>query len=362
MYGADSMQPYQRLRAGGAQQRQTTAAEQPEEVKRDGTSATQGGGSRRTLLLATPILAQPINEVRIEFAAGASGTSVDGSLTGERIVDYVLGARAGQTMSIDLKSSNPAGYFNLMRGNDPQAIHIGSVSGNSYTDVLPADADYRIRVYLMRSAARRNESMDYELSVSIDGAASDAGAAPGPDYADGLAGGPDFWRVAGLPRNDTLNVRSGPGTSHGIVGELADGDVVANRGCEMASGSKWCRIEAGSEQRFRGWVSGRYLVEAARPQNGGTTAESSGKVPCSPSAGQPTRDCTFRASRGNGGNASVWIALPAGGERYVRFVDGRPVETDPGMDITFEQISDLYLVRIGGVERYEIPEAVVFGG
>jgi hypothetical protein len=313
-------------------------------------------------LLATPVLAQPIDEVPVAFAAGTSGTTIEGSIVGERIVDYVLGARAGQTMSIDLESSNSAGYFNLMRGSDPQAIHIGSVSGNSYSDVLPADANYRIRVYLMRSAARRNETMDYTLSVSIDGAASATATAPEPDFADGLAGGPDFWRVAGLPANDTLNVRSGPGASHGIVGELADGDVVANRGCEMAGGSKWCRIEAGNEQRFTGWVSGRYLVEAANPQSGGATAESSGEVPCSPVAGQPTSNCAFRASRGGGGNASVWIALPAGGERYVRFVDGSPVETDPGLQIAFEKVADLYLVRIGGTERYEIPEAVVFGG
>jgi hypothetical protein len=36
--------------------------------------------------------------------------------------------------------------------------------------MLPADGDYKVRVYLMRNAARRNEASDYTLTISVTGA------------------------------------------------------------------------------------------------------------------------------------------------------------------------------------------------
>jgi hypothetical protein len=62
------------------------------------------------------------------------------------------------------------------------------------------------------------------------------------DFADGLAGGPDFWAVTGVPDGDTLDVRSGPATKFEVRGELANGDVVRNLGCRMEAGRRWCRI------------------------------------------------------------------------------------------------------------------------
>ena len=190
------------------------------------------------LALAPAGQAQPIEEKRVSFATGTSGATIRGALKGEQITDYLLGASAGQTMNVDFSTTNPAGYFNLMIGNDPAAIHIGSVAGNHYSGALPASGDYRIRVYLMRSAARRGESADYTLSVSIGGAAKPAPVTE--DYADGLAGGPDWWQVTGVAANDTLNVRAGPGTGNAVIGQLANGDRVRNLGCRMSGQTRWC--------------------------------------------------------------------------------------------------------------------------
>ena len=33
-----------------------------------------------------------------------------------------------------------------------------------------------------------------------------------------------------------------------------------------------------------------------------------------------------------------------------------------GLDITYERFGDLFLIRMCGAERYEIPDAVAFGG
>lgn len=314
-------------------------------------------------LVASVAQAQSVREQRVHFAAGRSSATLAGRIRGYEIVDYVLGASARQRMTVDMQTSNLANYFNVLPGNSETAIHIGSTSGNRFDGSLPQSGDYRIRVYLMRSAARRNETANYTLTIAIRGAGAAAPLPSNPDYADGNAGGPDFWRVANLRAGDTLNVRAGAGTKFRIVGQLANGDRVRNLGCATVAGSRWCRIEAGGEMRFTGWVNGRYIVEvsAPRPPAGGNS-QARGEVPCSTAAGQPTGRCAFRVSRGRDGNAGVWVALPGGRERYIEFRGGVPVGTDRGFTIGYEKMSDLFLIRIGGVERYEVPEAVVYGG
>lgn len=200
--------------------------------------------------------AQNIREERVQFAPGTSGATITDSIRGYEIVDYLLRAEVGQQMSVDLQISNSSGYFNVMIGDNPEAIHIGSINGNSWTGTLPETGDYRIRVYLMRNAARRDEVADYSLSVEIGKRHA--------DFADGLSGGPDYWEVTGVPANDTLNIRAAPGSGHDVIGELANGDRVTNRGCEMVGNSRWCQVEAGLGMQIIGWVNGRYLREATR--------------------------------------------------------------------------------------------------
>jgi len=120
----------------------------------------------------------------LHFAKGASSATVHGVLKGDSIIDYKLGARAGQTMSVILETSNGANYFNVLPpGSTDVAIFIGSTSGNEWTGLLPENGEYTIRVYLMRSAARRNESARYTLTVAVtgDATAPALGAAPPSD-------------------------------------------------------------------------------------------------------------------------------------------------------------------------------------
>ena len=80
-----------------------------------------------------------------------------------------------------------------------------------------------------------------------------------PDYADGMSGGPDFWRVN---VHSMLNVHSAPSTTAPTVARLHRGMVVENRGCQFNEGRKWCEVADGDAS---GWVAGEYLVEAAGP-------------------------------------------------------------------------------------------------
>jgi hypothetical protein len=123
-----------------------------------------------------PVLAQTTTRTQaasrtqpVTFPAGASGTRVEGRIQGDAFVDYRLRAAAGQTLSVNLTASNPQNYFNLNPPDSDRSMFVGSVSGNRFQGLLPADGTYTVRVYLMRPAARRGESSRYGLDFRITG-------------------------------------------------------------------------------------------------------------------------------------------------------------------------------------------------
>ncbi len=120
----------------------------------------------------------------VQFAKGHSSATIQGRIKGDQTIDYTLRAKAGQTMSVALKTGNGANYFNVLPpGSNDEAIFVGSTDGNKWSGTLPADGEYKVRVYLMRSAARRNETASYTLNVGITGTpkAAELGKAPASD-------------------------------------------------------------------------------------------------------------------------------------------------------------------------------------
>ncbi len=84
-------------------------------------------------------------------------------------IEYVLGARQGQSMNVSMASDNGANFFNIIAmGKENEAMFVGSSARNQFEGTLPASGDYEVRVYLMRSAARRDEIANYRLVMSID--------------------------------------------------------------------------------------------------------------------------------------------------------------------------------------------------
>jgi len=121
------------------------------------------------LVSTTTIAADGIETRAVHFAKGASSAQIKSELRGYQTIDYKLSARAGQTMKVALHTSNAANYFNLMApGAREEAFFIGSTEGNAWAGVLPADGEYTVRVYLMRSAARRNETARFTLELAIN--------------------------------------------------------------------------------------------------------------------------------------------------------------------------------------------------
>lgn len=133
--------------------------------------------------LTTPSRAD-IQTSPVQFKKGTSSATIEGSIKGGQTIDYTLRARAGQTMSVMLATKHGANYFNVLPpGSNDEALFVGSSGGNEWTGVLPADGEYKVRVYLMRSAARRNEAANYTLKVGIAGTSrpTEFGKAPASD-------------------------------------------------------------------------------------------------------------------------------------------------------------------------------------
>lgn len=121
-----------------------------------------------TAALALPAVAQDHSRTeRVQFARGASSATLHGNIHGYDTVDYVLGARGGQTLNVRLQPTNASAYFNITKQGADEALFVGSTSGNSFTGRLPSNGDYVVRVYLMRNAARRDEHANYSLSVGV---------------------------------------------------------------------------------------------------------------------------------------------------------------------------------------------------
>ena len=185
---------------------------------------------------------------------------------------------------------------------------------------------------------------------------------------------PRNWRVMDIA--GVLNMRASPSMSANILAHLSSGTLLDNLGCETGKDRTWCDVQE-LESGLRGYVAADYLLPATYRGGAVVTGsdnsalragrgdfDATGRLPCAQSLGQPMMQCNFGVARSGGGYATVTIDKPGGNNRSVYFRMGRPIgsdisEADYGKFST-ERLGDLHIIHIGE-ERYEIPEAVVYG-
>jgi Bacterial SH3 domain len=234
-------------------------------------AATLGAAIALATVAASATTAQDIRTEPVHFAAGRSSARISGSIAGYESVSYVLGAEAGQTMTVALDASNGATYFNVYApGSGPgdQALASSGLTGpavpelNRFAAELPASGEYTISVYMMRAAARRDERSDYTLDIAVAGAADMPTGPVVNDFADGLQGGPDHWRVRTGDPAGRVNLRAAPSTGAAVLQSVPAGTVLRNLGCRMAEGRRWCQVETPAPA-VTGWMAGDFLVEGS---------------------------------------------------------------------------------------------------
>lgn len=134
---------------------------------------------------------------KVTFPAGKSSTLIQGTIAGDQTIDYTLGANQGQKLNVTLTNKSNDAFFNVLPpGSQGEAIFIGQNDGNKCSITLPSNGTYKIRVYQMRSSARRGEKASYSLSISIPTASKSVDA-----------------KVAGTNYNATGDLRAAIGST-----------------------------------------------------------------------------------------------------------------------------------------------------
>ncbi len=205
-------------------------------------------------------------------------------------------------------------------------------------------------------------SIDAQAETTIPGSVED--------------GGPRHWEVTSAPSG--LNLRQQPSTSSKILLSYPEGTVLSNLGCQAAGSIVWCDVqEMGGGPR--GFVAAKYLKPAVAPDGSVPTGpddsalragrgefDATGKLPCAQVQGQPMVQCEFGVARAGAGYATVVVTKPNGMTRALYFVRGELLGADTSQADGYSEVSsqkenDLHLIAVGD-ERYEVSDAVVFGG
>lgn len=125
------------------------------------------------LLLALLYAAEPLSaadNIRVErvgIEPNAEPSTLSASVQGYDVVDYLVAGERGQRMTIGFEADNPHSHFNVLPPGSTVSLFTGRLSGNHYEGILPADGDYRIRIYLTRAAARQNETAAYRVRIRL---------------------------------------------------------------------------------------------------------------------------------------------------------------------------------------------------
>ena len=174
------------------------------------------------------------------------------------------------------------------------------------------------------------------------------------------AGDPPY--LSGFGRSDALPLHDAPEAAAPVVTTAWLGQVLRNAGCDGA----WCEVEA-LDGSARGWAERQHLEEAdSALRSGQDVFDATGVMPCAKGAGAPMGQCVMGVARDGGGSATVVVRRGDGLERALFFRDGAFFSTDSsqaggGFDTSATHDNGLFQIRIDD-ERYEIPDAVVFGG
>ena len=115
-------------------------------------------------LFSTNISAQ--SKVQVRFAKGATSTTIKGTVAGYKYIDYIVGAKSGQTMSVNLKAANASCSFAMFYSDLKEVEDANGVT--EITRNVDVDDNYIVRVLLPRSAARRKESSKFSLKISLE--------------------------------------------------------------------------------------------------------------------------------------------------------------------------------------------------
>lgn len=117
------------------------------------------------LVCGSAIAADPVRHQQVELTQGTALKKLSGKIKGNETVEYRIAVPTGGALSLKLKSANRSTNFNVSAERAEEAIFVGSRDGDRFMVTAPAGAVYKVSVYLMRNAARRQEKASYVIEA-----------------------------------------------------------------------------------------------------------------------------------------------------------------------------------------------------
>ncbi|MEZ4662760.1 MAG: LysM peptidoglycan-binding domain-containing protein [Caldilineaceae bacterium] len=207
----------------------------------------------------TPLPSQDTTE-RIQFAAGATGTTVTGTVTDPAHRKYLVRAQAGQTMNVTLNSAQPTTSFSVVGVSGGQVLKALGSGSNSWSGLLPQTQDYLIEIVTLEFS-----STAYGLTVEIPSLPAQGTTERIQFAAGATAATVTNYTSAIEPRSYLLNARAGQTMTVALSVDNANVYITVRN----PSGENL----AGSDGPIHNWtgvlpINGDYIVEVLNPGTG----------------------------------------------------------------------------------------------
>ena len=102
----------------------------------------------------------------VRFAPGAASATVRGRVSGYAYTDYLVKANGGQTVTVELDGKPIAPVFSIFQPNGDNLEN--AAQSNDFSGALPVSGVYVVRVSLMRAYARRKQSTNFTLKITVN--------------------------------------------------------------------------------------------------------------------------------------------------------------------------------------------------
>lgn len=117
---------------------------------------------------------------KIQFSEGSPSTTHEGhsspgigsaqvaaTIHGHETVEYLVDAKTGQSLQLDMRSSNKLAGYRITAPAAPRPLYKGHGQHAQFSVTLPRDGTYRVLIYLGDEAAERDESANFSLNIQL---------------------------------------------------------------------------------------------------------------------------------------------------------------------------------------------------
>ena len=110
--------------------------------------------------------------VAVEFDPGSTTATYSDRVVAREVRNYLIDAKKGQRLSVELEAESRYAQFIVQFVG--QSVYDSRRSGErAWSDELPRDGEYTVRVYLVRADAQRGGVAEYELTIGLEGESED---------------------------------------------------------------------------------------------------------------------------------------------------------------------------------------------